>query len=67
MVRQVAAAGYIFYPKPNNIRMEEAETNANTCCLGMNFVLPELIRRVAYVYKYDKIIKPIENIPIISY
>ena len=35
----------------------EFDTNADTCCLGKNFVILEYTRRA---------IKPIENVPIVS-
>ena len=44
----------------------ECDTNADTCCLGPNFVILEYTRRTADVYSYDKSAKPIENVPIVT-
>ena len=44
----------------------ECDSNADTCCLGPNFVILEYTRRTADVYSYDKSAKPIENVPIVS-
>eukprot|EP00978_Attheya_sp_CCMP212_P046346 scaffold386257_cov35-Attheya_sp.AAC.1 len=49
---------------PNTKAKNECDTNADTCCLGTNFVILEYMMRTADVYAYDKSIKPIENIPI---
>jgi hypothetical protein len=40
--------------------------NADTCCLGKNFVVLHATFRTADVYAYDTSIKPIENVPIVS-
>jgi hypothetical protein len=44
----------------------ECDTNADTCCLGRNFVVLHSTFRTADVYAYDTSIKPIENVPIVS-
>jgi hypothetical protein len=44
----------------------ECDTNADTCCLGKNFVVLTSTFRTADVYAYDTSIKPIENVPIVS-
>ena len=41
-------------------------TNADTCCLGKNFVILEFIQRAADVYVYIKDIAPIVGVPIVS-
>jgi hypothetical protein len=52
---------------PVNTRADnECETNADTCCLGQNFLVLNLTYRTADVYAYDTSIKPIENVPIVS-
>jgi len=52
---------------PVNTRAEnECDTNADTCCLGRNFVVLNSTFRTADVYAYDTSIKPIENVPIVS-
>lgn len=53
-------------PKPNSRADNELDSNADTCCLGSNFVILNYTRRVADVYSYDKSSKPIENVPIVS-
>lgn len=56
------------HPEPNagTIAYNECDTNADTCCLGKNFIVLEYTRRTADVYAYDKSISPIENVPIVS-
>ena len=53
-------------PKEGVQASNECDTNADTCCLGKNFVILEYTQRTADVYAYDKSIKPIENVPIVS-
>jgi hypothetical protein len=52
---------------PANTRADnECDTNADTCCLGKNFLVLHATYRTADVYAYDASIKPIENVPIVS-
>ena len=44
----------------------ECDTNADTCCLGKNFVILEFTQRAADVYTYIKDIAPIVGVPIVS-
>ena len=44
----------------------ECDTNADTCCLGRNFVILQSTFRTADVYAYDTSIQPIENVPIVT-
>ncbi|KAI2502911.1 hypothetical protein MHU86_11580 [Fragilaria crotonensis] len=53
-------------PLPNTAAENECDTNADTCCLGKNFVVLAPTFRTADVYAYDTSIKPIENVPIVS-
>ena len=53
-------------PLPNVTAPNEADTNADTCCLGQNFVITSYMSRTADVYPYDSSYKPIQNIPIVS-
>jgi hypothetical protein len=53
-------------PPPNTSANNECDTNADTCCLGKNFVVLHATFRTADVYAYDTSIKPIENVPIVS-
>lgn len=41
------------------------DSNADTCCLGTNFVILEYTQRVAEVYAYDKDLPP-TTVPIVS-
>lgn len=45
--------------------MNECNTDADTCCLGVNFVVLEATRQEADVYGYDKTIAP-KRVPIVS-
>ena len=42
------------------------DTNADTCCLGKNFVILHHSYRTADVYAYDSSIKPVKNVPIVT-
>ncbi len=53
-------------PIPNTMAENECDTNADTCCLGKNFVVIAPTFRTADVYAYDTNIKPIENLPNVS-
>ena len=53
-------------PTAGVIAANECDTNADTCCLGKNFVVLEYTIRTADVYAYDKSIKPIEGVPIVT-
>jgi hypothetical protein len=53
-------------PPANTASENECDTNADTCCLGRNFVVLHPTFRTADVYVYDTSIKPIENVPIVS-
>ena len=44
----------------------ECDTNADTCCLGKNFVILEFTQRAANIYAYIKDIAPIVGVPIVS-
>ena len=43
----------------------EADTNADTCCLGVNWRVLEYTTRTADVYSYDHSQKPMEGVPIV--
>ena len=53
-------------PQPNITAANETDTNADTCCLGQNFVIISYTSRIADVYPYDTSYKPVQNIPIVS-
>ena len=53
-------------PEAGTPGFNECDTNADTCCLGKNFVILEFTQRTADVYAYIKDIAPITGIPIVS-
>ena len=53
-------------PPPDTRADNECDTNADTCYLGRNFIVPNPTYRTADVYAYDTSIKPLENVPIVS-
>ena len=52
--------------KPGTTASNKCDTNADTCCLGKNFVILEYTRRTADVYTYEKSLKPIKGVPIVN-
>jgi hypothetical protein len=61
-----AAAASQVEPPPNTTAQNECDTNADTCCLGKNFVILHYTTRTADVYAYDKSYKPLEGVPIVT-
>ena len=53
-------------PQPNTAADNELDTNADTCCLGTNFIVLAYTSRVADVYAYDSSIEPTEAVPIVT-
>ena len=53
-------------PPAGTVADNECDTNADTCCLGKNFVVLHATFRTADVYAYDTSIRPIENVPIVT-
>ena len=53
-------------PPEHTVAANECDSNADTCCLGTNFVVLQATYRTADVYAYDTSIQPIENVPIVS-
>jgi hypothetical protein len=53
-------------PSPNTPGVNECDTNADTCCLGQNFIVLNYTNRTADVYAYDKSYKPQEGVPIVA-
>ena len=51
---------------PNTVAQNEADSNADTCCLGRNFIPLSYTNKSADVYPYHDAYKPLENIPIVS-
>ena len=44
----------------------ETDSNADTCCLGKNWIVCEYTTRTADVFPYDDSYEPITNVPIVS-
>ena len=42
----------------------ESDSNADTCCLGNNFIVLQYTERTADVYPYDSSYSPLLNVPI---
>jgi hypothetical protein len=53
-------------PAANTSAINESDTNADTCCLGKNFIPIGITNRTADVYPYDSAYAPITNVPIVS-
>ena len=51
---------------PNTQRWNETDNNADTCCLGRNFVVLQYTERTADVYSYNSSYVPLHNVPIVS-
>ena len=64
--RRVGRAHSVPEPAPNTVGQNEADTNADTCCLGQNFIPLHYTNRTADVYPYNDSYAPIENVPIVS-
>ena len=56
----------VIEPAPNTQALNECDTNADTCCLGKNFIISQYTTRSSDVYAYDKSYEPIENVPIVT-
>ena len=52
--------------KPSTSAWNEADSNADTCCLGKNFIVLEYTQRTADVYPYDTSYSPLTNVPIVT-
>ena len=68
--RHVGAAVASHEPTHSNtISIEarnECDTNADTCCLGANWIILHHTTRTADVYPNDKSYQPVENVPIVT-
>lgn len=65
VVRSVNAARHAS-PQPNVSAANECDSNADTCCAGINFVILQYTNRTADVYPYDSSYEPITNVPIVT-
>ena len=52
-------------PNSNTKAYNKCNTNADTSCLGMNFVILNYTNQTADVYAYQKDYQPIEGVPIV--
>ena len=64
--RRVAKAHAVHEPPENMIAVNEADSNADMCCLGQNFIPLSYTNRSADVYPYNDSYEPLENVPIIT-
>ena len=51
---------------PGAMAFNESDSNADTCCLGMNITVLSYTNRTADVYPYDDSYTPITNVPIVT-
>ena len=66
MKRRVGHARAMLEPDPNTRAQNEADTNANTCCLGHNFIHLHYTNWSADIYPYNDAYAPIENVTIVT-
>ena len=64
--RRVGHEKAVTEPAPNTTGYNEADTNANMCCLSQNFISVSYTNRLVNVYPYSEAYEPIENVPIVS-
>ena len=64
--RRVGRAHSVPEPAPNTVGQNEADSNADTCCLGQNFIPLHYTNCTADVYPYNDSYAPIENVPIVT-
>lgn len=53
-------------PEPGTMAANESDSNADTCCLGKNFIILNHTNQTADVFPYEKSYQPIANVPIVS-
>ena len=53
-------------PERGTVATNELDSNADTCCLGVNFIIMNMTERTADVYPYDPSYKPLHNVPIVT-
>ena len=63
---RVGCTNEVTEPAPNTTGYNEADTNANMCCLSQNFISVSYTNRLVNVYPYSEAYEPIENMPIVS-
>ena len=57
---------YQYEPTPGTPGQNEADSNADTCCLGTNFVVLSYTNRTADIYPYNEAYEPITSVPIVT-
>ena len=62
----VAKAHAVHEPPENMVAVNEADSNADTCCLGQNFTPLSYTNRSADVYPYSDSYEPLENVHIVT-
>jgi hypothetical protein len=53
-------------PEAGTVGKNESDSNADTCCLGANFIILRYTQRTADVYPYDSSYSPMTNVPIVT-
>ena len=71
MLRTVAKTSceiksFVAEPSPYTAGINECDTEADTCCLGENFIVYKYTRRTANVYAFDKSYAPTTDVPIVT-
>ena len=65
-MKTISEDGHRKEAPPNTEAYVEADTNADTCCLGKSFIVLQYTSRVAEVYSYDKTLQPKHGVPIVT-
>ena len=65
-VKGLIQKSFVEESEPGTRARNEADSNADTCCLGNNFIIMSYTSRTADVYPYDESYTPITNVPIVS-
>src|SRR5687767_385311 len=63
--RQSTLAQVYVEPEANTVAINKMDSNADTCCLGANFMVFSHTGRSANVYPYNNKYDPILNVPIV--
>ena len=65
-VKGLIQKSFVEESEPGTRARNEANSNADKCCLGYNFIIMSYTSRTADVYPYDESYTPITNVPIVS-
>ena len=63
--RRIGRDTAVSEPDPNTYATTESDTNADTCCLGVNSIPMEYTNQTADTYPYSDAYDPIENVPVV--